>query len=72
MSGPCNKHEDIRSAYNISENVKKKNHLGDLIRDGKIIWILHNTALRVWTNSSGSGYSPVVGSCERGTEPSIP
>jgi hypothetical protein len=53
------------------ESLKKRDHLGDLGADGKIIlkWIL-GKHLMVWLDSSGSGQGTVAGCYEHSNEPS--
>jgi hypothetical protein len=60
----------MRNAYSISVSLKERDHLGDLGIGWRIIlkWIL-NRVRGCRLNSTGLGYSLMVGSCKHGNEP---
>jgi hypothetical protein len=54
------------------ENLRKRNHLENLLPDGdNIKWIL-NTIGSLGLDSSGSGQGQVADCCERGNENGVP
>jgi hypothetical protein len=51
-------------------NLKGKDHLEDLDKDGRITleWILKKQSVDCEVDSFGSGQGPLAGSCEHGNE----